>query len=478
MFDGVHPAPAYYQAGPRSRASGTAKPRERDREAARETTASANLSAVGSSLGATRPTRGNWLVFAVWVVAAVLTSRGLYLKAIAVIPDSCDFRNDFVAVRWQAQGRPIAALDNATADRLMGRPADSYATDRSGSPYPHPPPAALPVLPLVPLGMRRAIFAWCGLSLIALSILSRLLLGIWRGTERLPGWRASAPLALALFLWPPTLFNLAYGQWSILLATLVAAGWWSLERGADRRAAACWGAAIAFKTTPAIVIGYLALRARKTAIGVCLAFALVALAVWPLGGLAAWRYFFATSGTTAREWEAYFDNTVSINGVFARLLIGGGSVRAPFHHPTLAHALNAAVSSLLVGLAAWATGRSATTRAEPDGPDAPAFATWASLIPLLNPIACTHNAVFSLLPAALVARDSVPAARTAVAGGLVLLSIPRETFLLIAGELPFAASLGWMLGLHALGALAIFTGALIETRRRRAPAGAGQSPSS
>jgi Glycosyltransferase family 87 len=419
------------------------------------------------------------LVFGVWMVAAVLTSRGLYLKAIAVIPDSCDFRNDFVAVRWQMQGKPIAALDNATADRLMGRPADSYATDRSGSPYPHPPPAALPVLPLVFLGMRRAIFAWCGLSLIALSILSRLLLGIWRGAERLPSWRESAPLALALLLWPATLFNLAYGQWSILLATLVAAGWWNLERGAHRRAAACWGAAIAFKTTPAIVIGYLALRARKTAVGVCLAFAAVALAVWPLGGLDAWRYFFATSATTAREWEAYFDNTVSINGVLARLLVGGDTVRAPFHHPTLAHALNAGVSLLLVALAAWATGTSGPTRAEGDAStaraDATAFATWASLIPLLNPIACTHNAVFSLLPAALVARDCVPVARTAVAVGLVLLSIPRETFLLLAGELPFTASLGWMLGLHALGALAIFAGALIETRRRRTPAVAGQS---
>lgn len=415
-----------------------------------------------------RPTRGNWLVFGVWLVAAAATSRGVYLRAFEVIPDSCDFRNDFVAVRWQAQGKPIAALDNATADRLMGRPASSYSTDRSGSPYPHPPTAALPVLPLVPLGLRLAIFVWFGLSLGALAILARLLLAIWRHAERLPRWREAAPLALVLLLWPPTLFNLAYGQWSIFLSALVAAVWWSLERGSGRRAALWLGTAIAFKTTPAIVIGYLALRSRRTAIGVCLVFALIVLAVWPLGGVGAWRYFFATSGATVREWEAYPDNTVSLNGVFARLFVGGASVLAPFHNPALAHALNALVGALLVALAAWLTWPRLRVATGPVPPDGPTFALWASLIPLLNPIACTHNAVFALLPAVLVAREEVAAARNAAAVGIVLLTIPRETFLLVAGDHPFSPSSSWVLGLHALGVLAIFTGAASAVVRRRA----------
>jgi len=428
-------------------------------------------------MNADRPTRGNWLVFGVWVVAAVLSSRGLYLKAIAVIPDACDFRNDFVAVRWQAQGKPIATLDNATADRLMGRAADSYTTDRGGSPYPHPPPAALPVLPLVPLGMRSAIYVWFGLSVAALGILSRLLLGIWRRADRLPPWRQCAPLMLALFFWPPTLFNFAYGQWSVFLATLVAAGWWSLERGAGRKAALWFGAAIAFKTTPAVIGGYLALRARKTAVGACLVFAAVVLAAWPLGGLAAWRYFFATSGATVQEWEAFVDNTVSINGIFARLLIGGRGVLAPFHNPALAHRLTTAVALLLVAVAIWFTRQPAKERGVGAPADGPTFALWAALIPLLNPLACTHNAVFLLLPATLLARDGMPATRNAVGFGIVLLSIPRETFLLFARDLPFPASRGWVLGLHALGALAIFAGAVIEaSQRKHAPPALVGSP--
>jgi hypothetical protein len=415
-----------------------------------------------------RPTRGNWLVFGVWMVAALATSRGIYLSAFEVIPDGCDFRNDFVAVRWQAQGKPIAALDNATADRLMSRPASSYSTDRSGSPYPHPPTAALPVLPLAPLGLRLAIFVWLGMSLGALAILARLLLGIWRHADRLPRWREAAPLALVLLVWPPALFNLAYGQWSIFLSALVAGGWWSLERGSGRRAAGWFGAAIALKTTPALVVGYLALRSRRTAIGVCLVFALIVLAAWPLGGLGAWRYFFATSGATVREWEAFPDNTVSLNGVFARLLVGGASVVAPFHNPSLAHALNALVGALLIAVAAWLTWPRAKPGIGQAPPDGPIFALWASLIPLLNPIACTHNAVFALLPAVLVAREDVTAARNVAALGIVLLTIPRETFLLVAGDNPFSPSNGWVLGLHALGVLAIFCGAAIAVVRRRA----------
>jgi glycosyl transferase family 87 len=420
-----------------------------------------------AAMTAARPTSGNWLVFGVWVVAAVGSSRGRYLEAFTVIPDACDFRNDFVAVRWQTQGKPIAALDNLTADRLMGRRADSYTTDRSGSPYPHPPPAALPVLPLLPLGMKAAIYAWFALSLAALAILARLLLGIWRCASRLPRWRETVPLGLALFLWPPTLFNFAYGQWSVFLATLVAAGWWDLACGRRRRA--FWfGAAIAFKTTPAVIGGYLALRSRRTAVGVGLVFVAFAVLAWPLGGLAAWRYFFSTSGATVREWEAFVDNTVSIDGVFARLLIGGQGVLAPFHNPPLAHALTAAVAVLLVAVAVWLTRQPRGERRLGAPADGPAFALWAALIPLLNPLACTHNAVFLLLPAALVARDGVPAARNAVGFGLVLLSIPRETFFLLARDQPFPASRGWVLGLHALGALAIFAGAAVAARATRA----------
>jgi hypothetical protein len=320
---------------------------------------------------------------------------------------------------------------------------------------------------LVPLGLQLAIFVWLGMSLGALAILARLLLGIWRHAERLPRWREAAPLALVLVVWPPALFNLAYGQWSIFLSALVAAGW-SLERGSGRRAAVWFGAAIALKTTPALVVGYLALRSRRTALGVCLVFALIVLAAWPLAGLGAWRYFFATSGATVREWEAFPDNTVSLNGVFARLLVGGASVVAPFHKPALAHTLNALVGALLVAVAAWLTWPRSKLKTGQGPPDGPIFALWASLIPLLNPIACTHNAVFALLPAALVAREEVAAARHAAAFGIVLLTIPRETFLLVAGNDPFSPSNGWVLGLHALGVLAIFSGAAVAVVRRRA----------
>jgi hypothetical protein len=412
-------------------------------------------------------------VFAACLAAAQL-STVRYLDDLRLIPESNDFKYDYVAARWRADGGALEALDHDAARALTIRLGIHREPFWVGAGHTHPPPATLPVLLLVPLGFQGAVWAWFGLSLAAVYLLAALLLAIWRRSPRLPPARQVAPLALVIAAWPPVVFNLSQGQWSILLATLVAAGWWELARGANRRAALWFGTAMAIKTTPLLLLGYLVLRARRVAAGAVLALAGLALIAWPIaGGLSAWRDFSHRGEAALRQFEAITANTVSVNGIFVRLFLDSDFVRAPFNHPRLAHGLTTAAGLLLVGLAVWVTARRRRpAEPPPDGDRGAAFAAWASLVALLNPLSWTHNAVLLLLPAVLVARDAErPGIRKAVAMALVLLSIPRQTLYGLAGwgTYPFPASRGWILGLHAAGGLVLFAAAVAAAAKRTAP---------
>ncbi|MES1172076.1 MAG: glycosyltransferase family 87 protein [Bacteroidota bacterium] len=401
-------------------------------------------------------------------VGAVFSSGPGYLLQVALAGRATDFTRDYVAAHWLTAGKPLSQLDGAAGNADAARLGADPVLVPCGPFHLHPPPASLLVLPLVPLGFRAAALAWLLLSLAALAVLARVLASVWSVPGAAPSPRRSIAALLIVTAWPPTVMNLAYGQWSILLAALVAVGWWGIERGRGRLATASFVAAIGFKTTPAVMLGFLVLRRRALLVRVLGALAFIVAASWPLvGGWDAWRTFVRDGRSCVLCWEAYVDNTVSINGLYARLLVGGPYVRAPFDAPALAHLLAPATACALIALAAvltWrhararpAAGPAGATAAGPLPADALDFAMWAALVALLNPLSWTHNAVFLLLPIVLVVRHGRRArVRTVVAAAFVALCIPRETLFAWAGPLPFAPARAWVLGLHAVAGLTVF----------------------
>jgi hypothetical protein len=394
------------------------------------------------------------LVIALWVIAAgLLVATSNKPNRFAVT--SGDLKYDFISAYWIAEGRPAEALDRATADKLgdqLGTPRGSDWWE--GAPaQTHPPPTALLIRPLVPLGFRLAAIAWLVFSLLLLGILAGLLLAIWQRSDRLPPLTRSWPLAIALALWPPSLFNLINGQWSILLATLVAAGWWRYEHGRRRQAAGWLAAAVAVKLTPAILGPYLLRRNRRLALEMVAALAAIVAVTLPVtGGIGAWRQFIHDARIATPIFEAWVHNTASVRGIFVRLFVPSPFVTPVAALPSLGHALALASSIALVVIAAAVTWRRASE------PDAAGFAVWSSLIPLLNPLSWTHNVLVLLLPAALLAR--APAGRRQrriVAGAVALLTVPYEALWQLAGHrFPLPASRSWLLGLHAVAGLVLF----------------------
>src|SRR6185503_6101755 len=238
-------------------------------------------------------------VFVVTIAVVTIATTG---DSRAEDPDThvdfgTDFQYDFVAATWIARGLAMESLDRDTADALGRSLGTTPGVPLHGGPaHTHPPPATVLVRPLLPLGYRRATIAFFCLSIVALLMLAQVLLGVWRGDAKLPGPRAALLLALGLGAWPPTIYNLGDGQWSLLAAALVAAGWWSLSRGSPRGAAAWLASAISMKTTPVVLGAYLVGSARRVAVcvaGLCAAIAVVTLPY--TGGLSAWRSYLAST---------------------------------------------------------------------------------------------------------------------------------------------------------------------------------------
>jgi hypothetical protein len=423
-------------------------------------------------LTASKPSREAWL-FAAALLAAALSSPRDYEVDRDRIVHGVDFKYDFVAATWVARGKPLSQLDRDTADAI----GVSLGTDPGpvwkGTPaHTHPPPATAIVRPLLGLGYKAATLVFFALSLALVVVQAQMLLGLWRRAERLPTPRQALPLAVALSLWPPSLFNFGYGQWSILGATLLTAGWWNLERRRPRWSAGWFAAAIAIKSTPALLGGYLIFHARRVALLVLAGFAAIALVTLPfVGGFDAWRTYVRSGPVAVTAFETFLDNTASVRGIFVRLFVTNPFTIAPVHRPALAHALSTATTIALIATAIGLTirrGRVAPRAAA----DSPAFAMWVCLLPLVNPLAWTHNVIVLLLPAVLLARDGAsPARRRMVAVAMVLLTIPRGTLVRWAGfYVPFDPARGWILGVHALACLLLFFSACAAAVSEAPPA--------
>lgn len=322
--------------------------------------------------------------------------------------------------------------------------------------YVHPPAAQLLVLPLVPLGFRGAALAWLALSLVALGALAFMLVGIVGHAERPPPLHAAVAFAL-LVLWPPVLHNLGKGQWSIVLAALIAAGWRALERGRPRAAGAWLGLAASLKVMPLLLLGYLVLRNRRAAAAMAATMIAAGLASLAVSGLEPWRAWLAASAPNVLAWQTWIVNTVSVNGFIARLFTSSAFARPLLEAPQLARALTGAVSALLVAAVSLSSWRAAPSPAE----DRRLFAAWTTLVVVLNPLGWTHTAIIALVPLALLV-DLAP--RWVMVTALVILTVPRETLAALAGPTPVGPGPGLVLSVHAAALLLL---AAVSIRRRR-----------
>ena len=389
-----------------------------------------------------------------------------------------DLANDFVAARELVAGRP---LYTPAQGRMQ---AELVAAPESVTPYyAHPPLVPLLLSPLVGLGFTGAAALWWALSLWLLAMLGAIVVQELHGPQ--PASLALRLGALAgLLVWPPVLYNLDKGQWSILLAALTAFGWRALARGHAGRGGAWIGLACALKVTPGGFLPYLALRSRRgaaAAVGTLLACVGVSMvAVGPAG----WAAFLRQGGRNVSAWEGWLSNTLSLNGFFARLLIGGRYETPLVHAPLAARAAFAGGGALLVAVAlratwrtAWRTAWRPAGRTASDTPrEGALFGLWAILVVLLNPLAWGHGAVMLLLPAALVVRCLAEDAQrhaaerrrllALMAAGILLVSIPIQTLHRAAGPVP-VSPLGSLavLSLPFYGVLLLFAAALAAIRR-------------
>jgi hypothetical protein len=381
----------------------------------------------------------------VWLTAAWISAGAEPLVgAVTGATKPIDFARDYVSARARADGLTDEQLGNPYA-ASVGAPA---VTILGGPYYAHPPPATLVVLPLVPLGFRGAALAWLAVNLAALAALAVMLVRIATRSER-PPVPSIVTTFLLLTLWPPVLHGLAKGQWSILLAALVAVGWDALERGRPRAAGVWLGVAASLKVTPLLLLGYLVLRQRRAAKAMVATIAASALVSLALFGVGPWRAWIVQARPNALAWQTWIANTASINGVIARLFAGGAFARPLYESPALAQALTLGLTAFLIALAFRATRAAPTT----SDADRRLCAAWIALVVVLNPISWTHTVVIALVPLALLF-EAAP--RGALAAVLILLTVPRETLAALAGRPPVSPGRGLVLSLHAWTLLLLF----------------------
>lgn len=399
------------------------------------------------------------------LTAAAWTSSGLEpLRAtVAGALTPADFVRTFIAARALARGDRRYAVDAERRNREAAQLGAPIMPVHAGPYLPQPPPAALLVTPLVPFGLPAASLIWLGISVLCAAWLAWSVAQIIGVTSV----ARTAGLFVLLLVWPPVLHNLEKGQWSILLAALMAAGWRDLSAPRQRphRAGVWFGLAASLKVVPALMLPLLAMRHRPAARALLITAACAGVATLPAVGLTGWSLFVAGSAPNVRALESWLANTASLHGLFARLFVGHPFARPLFSAPALGHALSAGAAVILLAIAGITT----TRARRDDGADESLFALWASLAVLLNPLAWTHSLILLVVPLTLLAKSAAQAGRVGLLAGLgvalALISIPKETLYRAAGDLPVSPGGTLWLSLHAAGALMIFASAARAARK-------------
>jgi Glycosyltransferase family 87 len=411
-----------------------------------------------------------WIVLTAILTAGVSVSSGgaPYLNALAGTVQPSDFASNIAAARELAAGRDPYEADFAKLHAaVLGIPVSE------GRPYfPHPPLAALLIRPWAPLSFRAAALIWFAVSVGVLFMLAVLLAEIVSDavTGRAPGGgprgTTVAMIFLGLLAWPPVLYNLEKGQWSILLSLLVALVWRSVARGHPSEAGAWAALAAAVKVFPALLVVYLLLRDRRAFVWFAVTSGVLFLIPIIWMGPGAFAGFLRHSAANLPYWETWLGVTYSLDGAAARLLIGGQWARPIVYAPMLARFLVGSAGVLLVAVAAWVAGRHQAS----DEREGVRFAAFAILLVVLNPLAMGHNGVLLALPIALVGHALVGEPRiwpkAAWAAGVVLASIPKETVFRLC-PIPVSPVRGLVVvALPCWGALLLFAAAVGVALRR------------
>jgi hypothetical protein len=408
-------------------------------------------------------------VFAVLAAAVVVlawSSAGTkpVTDAVKGAVDPADFIRDYVTARVRLEdGRGAPPLDEAGNDRAAALGAPRVVL-LSGPFHLHPPPGLFPVLAVAWLPWRTAARVWTMLSLAALLWLAWSLEGL--RDPRAPRHRGRfALLAAALALWPPVLHCFEKGQWSIALAALIAAGSLDLERDRPTRAGVLFGVAASLKTTPLVLLGLLVARSRRGAVAMAATFVGLALVATAALGLEPWRAFFADAPRNVAAWGTWLANTVSLQGVYARLFTESPFTRPLVVAPALSRGAFALTAvALLAAAVAVAWRRARADAGASRGPPALWSAAWLALPVLLNPLGWTHVAVMLLPPLAVGFRDGGPRTRATAVLVLAALSLPRQRLAAWAGPMQIPPAPALVLGVHAFAALALYVALLAGER--------------
>ena len=425
-----------------------------------------------------------WTVAALIAAATVVLSSGVtpWVDAAggAFVPP--DIAQDVAAARLFADRvNPYGPVIREMHSRVVPVPVNETF------PYfPHPPFSLAVSWLFAFVTFQTAALLWFSFSVALLFLLAALLaenLANDGGTPPArPGTRSIMALFLLLLAWPPVLYNLEKGQWSILLTVLVALGWRALSSGRQREGGGWIGLAASVKVFPVLLGGYLLLRARPALIWFVMT-GLVATG-FPLLfiGWDAFPAFVRQSQLNLPYWETFPSVTYSVHGALARLMIGGQWARPAVHAPALARSLELLATLSLLWVAARVTLR-ANKAHMPDAQTAMPFAAWAVLLPILNPQSLGHNGVLLALPLVLTARgvfrDDRTWVKAAWTAGLVLVSIPRQTLWRLA-PVPIDPIEGiGVIALPMWGALLLLSVAVsLSTEEIRALAGRERSPGS
>jgi hypothetical protein len=422
-------------------------------------------------------TRGHaWVRFALIGMACMALSAGVqpWFDALGGAFVPADIAQDSAAARLFVKGvNPYGPVIRQAHAELLDVPVEGTFPH-----FPHPPFSLIISLPLAFGGFELSALLWFGFTFALIFVLATLLAkALYEPVTEGPAVPVRVwPVWLMLLAWPPVLYNLEKGQWSVPLAVLLALAWQAIARG-NVRSAARWAAtAAAVKVFPVVLGVYFVLRSAKAIawfVGTGLVLTAVPL-VWI--GPSALFAFLRESRLNMPYWESFPSVMFSLHGAVARLLVGGRWAEPLVSAPRTAWALELIVVSVVVGAAAWITIRARRGMAD----QGMAFAAWIVLLPMLNPQSLGHNGTLLALPLVLVGRALAGSGRKwqqwAWAVACILVSVPKQTVWNLApppvGPLEGIA----IVGLPTWGSLLLF--AVTVSAAASATAIARRSPAS
>ena len=292
-----------------------------------------------------------WVLVGLIGMLAAATSSGLKPWAAAIAGGylPADLAADAAAARLFVQKlSPYGPVIRDVHMDLTGLPLAATL------PYfPHPPFSLIISLPLAFMSFHAGAALWFAVTM-ALVFTLAVLIHKAATSPNMP-WLGAGPICLLLCAWPPVLYNLEKGQWSVLVAVLLALAWHAVRRGEVRNGALLAALAASVKVFPVVLGAYFLVRSVRAA-GWFVATGIVLAAVPLLWiGFASLPAFIHESRMNLPYWESFPLVMFSIHGAITRALVGGQWAHPFLHAPFFARLLEAAVAAAILGIALWTT---------------------------------------------------------------------------------------------------------------------------